>query len=317
MLINMYTNESHLFMHTGYFIGMTFVGESGLEFLELSEWAIHTGWQIYFYIVVAVFLGFVTLVGYWYINEWSNHPIVHNLQLYSETWKEIADEVNAQFRSIDKYTSGTSGNCSIVVTGNWIIKTGPYDVYFVHQDFVRLSVGRTEEYHVTPDSPTTIQYVSINVLPQKKQKRFQLRIVSTDYSEFRSKIRVPIQARPNLTIHQTPSELFVEAFQEQVLKNPLYIVDRNTDYGMCIGCDQKPVRVKLSKHCANVDEGDCQLCNCTPMWCLECMGRWYATCQDQSKPETWLGNFATCPMCRSRFCMLDVSLIQQVGPDGS
>nr|CAB3267036.1 E3 ubiquitin-protein ligase TM129-like [Phallusia mammillata] len=301
----------HASIPLGYFIGMTFVGESGLDFLEISEWAIHTGWQIYFYVAVGIFLGATTLVFYWYMNGWTNHPIVQNLSLYSQQWKELAMAVNAEFRSIDKYTSSPSSSSSLIVTDNWIIKSGPYNVVFVHQDFVRLSVGKTEEYHVSPNSLTTVQYVRINVQPTKKHKPFGIRIMSTDYTEFKAKLKVEVHADPSLTIHRTSSELFLEAFKDQVLKNPLHIVDRMEQYGNCIGCDQKPASVKLIKQCADENEGDCENCNCNPLWCLECMGRWYASRQDQSSPETWLGSFATCPMCRAHFCMLDVSIIQQ------
>ena len=84
---------------------------------------------------------------------------------------------------------------------------------------------------------------------------------------------------------------------------------------------QKESDVKLQKHCSGAGEGEqggggepaggpsCVQCFCRPMWCLECMGKWFASRQDQQHPETWLGGKAPCPTCRAVFCMLDVSKI--------
>lgn len=83
----------------------------------------------------------------------------------------------------------------------------------------------------------------------------------------------------------------------------------------CIGCMQKESDVKLQKHCREENqeggreppEGPpCVQCFCRPMWCLECMGKWFASRQDQQHPETWLSSKAPCPTCRAVFCMLDV-----------
>ncbi len=55
--------------------------------------------------------------------------------------------------------------------------------------------------------------------------------------------------------------------------------------------------------------GECMRCYCRPMWCLECMGKWYASRQDQSAPETWMSSRSPCPTCRATFCMLDVCML--------
>ena len=53
----------------------------------------------------------------------------------------------------------------------------------------------------------------------------------------------------------------------------------------------------------------CQTCRCRPLWCLHCMGKWFASRQDQNTPHTWMTGTAPCPMCRSVFCMLDILLV--------
>jgi E3 ubiquitin-protein ligase TM129 len=69
--------------------------------------------------------------------------------------------------------------------------------------------------------------------------------------------------------------------------------------------------IKLIRRCTltnNLDQ-DCQPCRCRPMWCIDCIGKWFAHRQDQNKPNEWMSSKALCPTCRSRFCILDVSFI--------
>ena len=67
-----------------------------------------------------------------------------------------------------------------------------------------------------------------------------------------------------------------------------------------------PANVKLSKQCDEVNNGDCRQCFCRPMWCLDCMGKWFASRQDQQHPENWMSKRSPCPTCRATFCVLDV-----------
>ena len=78
----------------------------------------------------------------------------------------------------------------------------------------------------------------------------------------------------------------------------------------CIGCMEKDANVKLLKRCANLSEGECKQCYCRPMWCLDCMGRWFASRQDQNEPERWMSSLSPCPTCRSKFCLLDVFTVR-------
>ena len=77
----------------------------------------------------------------------------------------------------------------------------------------------------------------------------------------------------------------------------------------CIGCLQTPSNIKLVKLCAGQSQGECVQCYCRPMWCLECLCKWWVSRQQQDKPETWLGSTSPCPTCRSKFCLLDVCSI--------
>lgn len=75
---------------------------------------------------------------------------------------------------------------------------------------------------------------------------------------------------------------------------------------------KKQANVKLVKNCTEIESGECRVCSCRPMWCLECMGKWFAYRQDQSEPQTWLSSKASCPTCRSVFCMLDIAPIELI-----
>lgn len=51
--------------------------------------------------------------------------------------------------------------------------------------------------------------------------------------------------------------------------------------------------------------------NQTPFEFLDdCLAKWFASRQNQHEKEVWLQQRCTCPMCRSVFCILDVSYIE-------
>ena len=97
----------------------------------------------------------------------------------------------------------------------------------------------------------------------------------------------------------------------------------------CIGCMANTANITLVRDCQSALDGGedaCVNCYCRPMWCLDCMAKWsvmttspgishvsdcyrFASRQDQSNPERWLGSKCPCPTCRSKFCVRDVRLI--------
>lgn len=77
-----------------------------------------------------------------------------------------------------------------------------------------------------------------------------------------------------------------------------------------MACMQQPANVKLQKMCS--DNSDCQTCYCKPMWCIECMARWFVAKLQEESQNTWLSSKCTCPMCRAKFCILDVCLISTI-----
>lgn len=69
-----------------------------------------------------------TLVYYWYYDSWKNHPMVRKLASHSlnNPWTRLANDINDEFRRIDKITIKTSTLSKVVVTDNWIIQACLY-----------------------------------------------------------------------------------------------------------------------------------------------------------------------------------------------
>ncbi|ENN78049.1 hypothetical protein YQE_05486, partial [Dendroctonus ponderosae] len=93
----------------------------------------------------------------------------------------------------------------------------------------------------------------------------------------------------------------------------LGFVDEELD--QCLGCLQARPGIKIQKQCP--DEGihpmeqKCTDCFCRPMWCLDCLTKWFVSRQDKDEQNRWLSKKCTCPMCRATFCVLDVCLLEQ------
>lgn len=153
------------------------------------------------------------------------------------------------------------------------------------------------------------------------------RLKANEYDDFRGKLQANIENVKNIVVRQSLSELFLDDFRQLIARNPKYRIPANQqvrfsflsllisslqfqDLDTCIGCLQTNANVKLVKNCNAPEVGQCRTCFCRPMWCLECLGKWFASRQDQTRPDTWLESTCPCPSCRSVFCILDISLIE-------
>ena len=51
----------------------------------------------------------------------------------------------------------------MIVTDSWVMRTSTYSVYVAHQSDIHLTLASTEQHDLSYESPTGIQYLTINV----------------------------------------------------------------------------------------------------------------------------------------------------------
>jgi len=287
------------------------------------EVASATSW--YFIVSVMMIVTASSIVFSWSINNWSHHPFVKKLSKYcvNNSWTDVVKDINNEFRRIDKLSIKTNPVVKVVVTDNWILMVGqwPWNFHLAHQSDVELKVVKTDQHQLSTEGQAGgTQFLSILVKNRRDNSgSFTFRLNSLEYQNLQDKVRGPIQNIENIHIYKSVTERFIEVFREEVEKNPRATVNEEVDN--CIGCMVAPSDVKLLRRCDTIDsdqpqeennqpQDSCVTCYCRPMWCITCMGKWFASRQDQKHPETWLGSRCPCPTCRSKFCILDVSLIE-------
>lgn len=268
---------------------------------------------------LAVLLPFLVMgmIYYYKQNNWENHPIAKILKKYcnstNQRWEVVASEINTEFRRNDKLVKRFSSITKIIVTENWVMKTSLYFVNFAHQSDSALIATKSDSHRISiHDSSDSAEYVNIQVKPTRPGiKNFTIRINSLDFKDLQDRINRPITILSSVKFHTSLIDRFIDVFATEARKNPRYespsgVVDS------CFACMINTPDVKIHKSCPDGNrENNCSNCFCRPMWCLSCLGRWFASRQEQSERETWLRNQASCPMCRATFCILDVCLVSE------
>lgn len=264
---------------------------------------------------------------YWSRKGWENHPIARRLTKFCDgsdrypDWKAVAASINDEYRRDDKVVITMNPVSKLVVTENWIIKTGPYWINITKQDETALIAYKSDTHDVSPEAFETVQYVNIAVKPTRPDIReFSIRINALDFKDLQDRINRPITILSSVKFHRTLLDRFVDVFKDQVAQNPTYRwpVTADDSQDNCFACMLVLPNIKIRKNCLDVNEAGealpellcCQVCNCKPMWCIDCVAKWFATRQEHSDREFWLQQKCTCPMCRARFCVLDVCYIE-------
>ncbi|XP_031734280.1 E3 ubiquitin-protein ligase TM129 isoform X1 [Anarrhichthys ocellatus] len=303
----------HSALPLGYYMGMCIAApEKNLGYIH----QVSDSWRAFLLLSLCIQLTSWTLVIYWSRHHWHNHPISRALQAHIQPphpgWGSVASSINTEFRRIDKFATGAPG-ARVIVTDSWVLKVTTYHVYMALQTECHVTVTESRQHQLTPDLASPAQILTLRVDSINPAVRpFDIRLLSTEYAELREKLHAPIRNSPNVVIHQTMSELFLETFRAQVDLNQPYTLPSGQEVEPCIGCMQVPANSKLVRLCqaeAADNESECQQCFCRPMWCLSCLGRWFASRQDQQRPETWLSSRVPCPTCRAKFCILDISAV--------
>ncbi|RXG70074.1 E3 ubiquitin-protein ligase [Armadillidium vulgare] len=215
------------------------------------------------------------------------------------------------FTRIDKVSSDINSISRIIATENWLIKITSYKIHLIALRDALLVIESTQEAPIIPNSTSPAQLISIRVTSLKESvKGFTFKVNSSIWGDLEKKLVNPVVNTKHLVIHQTLADRFVAVFEEAVQKNPK--VKLQTEQESCIGCMGVKANIVLDRRCLTVnDKSSCRQCSCKPMWCLTCLGKWFAARQDPNETETWLSSSAPCPTCRSKFCLLDVFLIEE------
>ncbi|XP_011191811.1 E3 ubiquitin-protein ligase TM129 [Zeugodacus cucurbitae] len=278
-------------------------------------------WKIAQRFSLMAVLAVPALIFNWQQQNWRRHPISQTLLKFSnvpDSYQTVASDISTEFRRFDIYKKKLNSISTVIATENWIIKTSLYNVHFAHQSDTSLSVAKTETYNVSQDTNDTLQMVSIVVKPNRqKVADFHIRINALEFRNLEERISRPIAIPSNIQFHRNVIDRFIDVFKEQVAKNPIYKADRIAD--KCFACMIAEPNIKIHKQCEDIDldghplpaDDTCTNCYCRPMWCVDCLARWFAARQSEHEREIWLEQKCTCPMCRAKFCLLDVSFIEK------
>jgi len=294
-----------------YYIGLAIVSQD-MQLFAISRLSATT--TIFALLCLSTFIIGILLFTFWSMLNWKYHPLARDLVKYGTSWRDVASQINLEFRRLEKYSS-IMGGTSIYVTDSWIIKCTAYKIHTTQQTDSHLTIVKSEEFDFTHDQNNQgLQYLQIKVssIPPHETEFF-IRLNALEFSDMKDRLNAPLLNARNIVIHQTLNDRFMIAFKEQIQQNGTIempsLLDQDSE--KCIGCMDKPANIKLLKRCAPLSHGECKQCYCRPMWCLECMGRWFSSRQNQNEPATWMSSLSPCPTCRSKFCMLDIFTVQQ------
>ncbi|VVC45853.1 Putative transmembrane protein precursor [Cinara cedri] len=290
-----------------YLLGTLFVNNSEKSFV-----------YVYFDVLCLLFLvpiGIsVSVVYNWKSNDWANHPLRIVLNHYDPAdWTIPAHNITTEFRSIEKLTLTCGTLKKTVVTQNWIISIDQFNVSVAKKSESLFTVYSSDIFDNVPDgTPGAVQFINIEVTALRSRiKPFSVRIRSEDFQTLEEHIGHPIQISDNVKLQRSRTERFLEVFREQVSQNPVYrgYTAAELEDNTCAGCLVNIPNVKLTKCCDDDPVNEmlpCSSCQCRPMWCVDCMAKWYESRQPQNDTTIWLSSKCTCPLCRQVFCILDV-----------
>jgi len=322
----------HSLLPLGYFLGYSYF----TSVVDRKYATILTFWSHFptFYtalvISILVPLALLSLSWYWSLNNWERHPFMAYLKKVSTggNLREMIADIETEFRRVDKMCVQTNPLTKVVVTDNWILVMGawPWSLRISHQSEVRLELSSCDSHSISTEGEIGgTQFLNITVVNRRPEVgSFIFRLNSLEYQNLQDKLASVIENVANIQVYKTVSERFVDVFKEHVSQNPP--AEAQHELEACIGCMVEEANVKIQRVCLANNEGNegeeqanqqqqqhqqdpCVNCYCRPMWCIDCMAKWFASRQDQARPETWLSSKCPCPTCRSKFCILDICLI--------
>lgn len=218
----------HSLIPLGYFLVIGFF-QPELRLFEIIN--LNYLWKIYFSISVLIAIGLVTLVFYWYMSSFDNHPIARQLEKFSSNgqWKPIAAQINNEFRNFDKFSSGNSFYNRVYLTDNWLIKVNLYSVKFCPTSNLDVALTGAIDLNLTTDDSISRQILKLVAKPLNDSNLFEkffFHLSSFEYQDFCDKFSLPIRQTCDIIIKQSLPEMFIDSFREQVMINQTTIYQR-------------------------------------------------------------------------------------------
>ncbi|CAG0916862.1 unnamed protein product [Notodromas monacha] len=315
------------FMPFGYFaLALKLFHEGFYLPIDVSGVGMAVGWDtmallcavcLAFFLTYCCFVFTESLVGDW---DWT--PIAKTLEDFAgpgENWRVVASRINSEVARADNYTTDPRCPIRVVVTENWIIQVNLFGLDVACQENAVFTLHSSNDFAISHHHVLGIQFLNLVVSCEgHNRKSFVVRIPSTDFEPLSLRLRRQIQNADSIPIAKSPLDKFMHTFKEWAGRNPR--VEYAGELEPCVGCMERPAEVKLVRRCLeeNVRSVDveyngqflrlstCVRCQCRPMWCIDCMSKWFIARQDADRPGTWLTSRAPCPTCRSPFCLRDV-----------
>ncbi|TGZ59538.1 hypothetical protein CRM22_009027 [Opisthorchis felineus] len=260
-------------------------------------------------------------------------------------WLSYVSSINAECRRPDKFVASQGGLSSswpgrrMIVTDSWIltshftkfrvVKQSPDELIAVVASASSVfdtnsftEGGRPAGESLGTQTMVTVRFANVHT----GACILSFGLLASNLDALRSKLQCPLIHAEGVQLEPTVVQRFIEAFTRVVEENDLVRPPPGLELELCIGCASQPANVMLSQRCdpeahAQLDAEigsaflyvpPCGVCRCRPMWCLECMARWFASRQTESHrpPNIWLSGRVPCPTCRSIFCVRDVIRLQ-------
>ncbi|KAK4468140.1 hypothetical protein MN116_008306 [Schistosoma mekongi] len=255
--------------------------------------------------------------------------------------KALISSINAEYQRTDKFVAG-QGSLStnwpgrrFVITDSWILASRFTEFKVVKQSSENMLAIVASAFSVLDPSSLTQggqpdgESLGVQTIVTVRFMRtdtgvclLSFGLPASNLDELRSKLRFPLIQSQGVHLEPTIIQRFIEAFTQVVGENQTVKLPVNYDLEQCIGCMVQQANVTLNRQCENslpspsaanndqsLEGNQCGICYCRPLWCLECLARWFASRQTNNHrpPTEWLSGRVPCPTCRTYFCARDVS----------
>ena len=214
----------HSILPLGYyiFIGI-FVPSFRLFSLECSIY-----WKIYLSASILFATTLLLMVHTWSRDNYARHPICKQLKKLANlptnitntnsVWKAIANEINIEFRRVEKFSSGTLYN-RIYLTDSWFLKVNLYNLIVCKHQNAEFILTHSNDINITYDGTPSIQYLNILVKSLANNdinsfmyfKPFYIFLNSLEYKDFNDKLNRPVQEACDIIIKQSLPDQFLDA----------------------------------------------------------------------------------------------------------